>query len=1004
MKKTRIRENIERIASDYNVGLNDEQVKIRQDKGYTNKVKSTIEKSIGKIIYDNVFTFFNVILFIIAGVFLFFIIYLYSTGNSDVVDKHFGFSKFVFLIPAFVNIMIGTIQEIRSRNVIRKLKIITEAKCKVIRNGEKQIIESSNLVIDDIVSLSPGDQATADLIVLSGEISVDESHLTGESDFIKKKPGDKILSGSAIMIGEGKCRVIEVGEDTYASQLSKKAKQQTRHKSELMTAIFNIIKLLSVALLVITITIVVSLVIKISLYGNDPNIWDGMVLSLTDPVTWARIMVTTGSFGIGMIPTGLVLTTSITLMLSIVYLASRKTLIQELYSLENLSRVDVICLDKTGTLTDGTMEVCDVKAYCNYNDVVDNIRDLVGTVENKNQTIQALYNKFGSSENIQITELIPFSSETKSSGFVRENGDRIVLGAPEYLLNKDDERLNYVNERAKEGNRVIAFTKNGELLCFFVLKDHIRDTARDTLKFFDENGVIVKIISGDNPFTVSKIAKECGVKDADKVISLEGVKLEDIKDICEEYTIFARVSPEQKEALVEALQANKHKVAMTGDGVNDILALRKSDSSITFSNATEAAKSCSDVILLDNDFSHMKEVVGEGRRVINNIQRIAVIFLMKSTAIILLALGLIPFAKGQMWYMVENAYLLELGVIGIGGLLLSFETKKEPIRGSFAKSIYLKAAFGGVFAAIGLLLPIILNQVPKALGYTPIISDVNVKTMMTLLLVITGLIVTISMCVPLNKYRVFCITATMIVILILVLAIPNTYLGGLVTGGNMFTFDANAGQTIFDSRFFQEAFKPWNSVVVQNLISDENNYYLMRVFMFIAIPSYLFITNIINRSIEKEYTGKKKRTKKSFGQILLLLSSFVLIIEGLVTIVDIFSSIYVFNDEKYGDLKWLLIIVFTILNLINIALYFTSGLFGYKVWKNGKYKKVAFIMAICMFVWLLLFAIIGGVDMVVSESSLTTIDSITALVMSFMFMIGATITLFEKPKTEIINS
>ena len=389
---------------------------------------------------------------------------------------------------------------------------------------------------------------------------------------------------------------------------------------------------------------------------------------------------------------------------------------------------------------------------------------------------------------------------------------------------------------------MLAFKKNNELLCFFVLVDHIRETAKDTLEYFDENNVCVKIISGDSPFTVEKIARECGVKNSDKVISLENVSLEEIPNICEEYTIFARVSPEQKEALVEALQEHKHKVAMTGDGVNDILALRKSDSSITFSNATEAAKACSDVILLDNDFSHMKDVVGEGRRVINNIQRVAVIFLTKSISIILLALLLIPFAKGQMWYTVENAYMLEIAVIGVGGVLLSFETKKEPIRGAFVKNIYLKALAGGVLGSFALIIPIIMNRIPKYYGYTSMISDENVKTMMTILFVLAGLVVTISMCMPFNKYRAFCLFAILVVAILLGLVLPNTYLGGLTTGSNMLYYDPSIGQTIRDSQLFKEMFKPWNSQVIQNFVSSEGNYYLMRIFMFVSIPLFLIIS------------------------------------------------------------------------------------------------------------------------------------------------------------------
>ena len=1005
MKKIQQKPPIERVVADVGRGLTKEQVDERRQKGYANVTTETNEKSTGKIIAGNIFTFFNTILFIIALVFLFFIIYLYATGNGNVVDKHFGFSKFLFLIPAIMNVAVGTTQELHSRKVIRSLRIVTEAKSKVVRDGEITSVDASEIVLDDIVSLSAGDQATADLEVISGEVSVDESMLTGESDHIKKLPGDKILSGSAIIVGEAKARAVMVGNDTYAAKLSNKVKGGARHKSELMSTILKILRILTVALGVVTVTVITTLCIRIALTGNDPTIWDGMTLSLGDPVTWARIMITAGSFGIGIIPSGLVLTTSVTLMLSIVSLSRKQTLIQELYSLENLSRVDVICLDKTGTLTDGTMNVCDVKAFDMYNTVVDNIRNLMGTTENRNQTADALFRKFGAADSVDYKELIPFSSATKCSGLVYNDGRKLLLGAPEYMLDKSDERLSFVDEKAREGKRVLAFTLDGKLLCFFVIEDHIRETAKDTLAFFAENGVVAKIISGDNPLTVSKIAEQCGVPNSDKFISLEGMPLEKIPEIAEEYTIFARVSPEQKEALVMALKANGHKVAMTGDGVNDILALRKSDLSITFAKATEAAKSCSDVVLLDNDFSHLKDVVGEGRRVIGNIQRTAVLYMMKAIAVIIFAFALIPFGKAQMWYSVENAYILEAAVIGTGGFLLSLESKKTPVRGSFIKNINSKAIAAGILAATAISLPIMMYRFPMYFGAEPLISAGNVRTMMTVLMLLAGLTVVISMCVPFNKYRMFAVIAVIFVATFLGFMLPTSYIGGLPTSGAMFNFDASAGQTIFDCQFLREMFRPWNSEVVKNLVADRDNYTTLHIFMFIAVPLFMFVMNLIDRHLEKGYISFKEDRKVGAGRILLLISGTVLIIEALLSAFDFARMIFEIKEIAESTFELVFIIgIMAIVVAIIIFLYLFMGISGYKAWKTGekKYISRAFVLSLITGVFLALQLVLGGTSSFVGENSLSTVDNITAFVLTCIYIVGAFVAKFiDKNKLDV---
>ncbi len=836
-------------------GLTNEEVKERTENGLVNKSTKNNEKTIGQIVFHNVFTFFNTILIIIAITFLIFIIYLYSTGNAAVVDKHFGFSKFVFLIPAVMNITIGTIQEIHGKKVLDGLKIITLAKSRVLRDGKEETINVDEIVMDDIVLLKAGEQAIADFVLIEGYLQVDESNLTGESDYIKKYPGDKIFSGSSIIVGDAKVKTIAVGDDTFAQSISSKVKSMERHKSELMSKIMLIMKVLAVCLVVVTITIIVSMIIKIQKYGTDASLWDGMEMSISDPVSWSRIMITVGSFAVGIMPSGLVLTTSVTLVLSIASLSKRQTLIQELYSLENLSRVDVICLDKTGTLTDGTMKVCETKRFTHLEYIYDNIRNLLGVSGSKNQTAEALFNEFGENTNVEYQELIPFSSEHKSSGLIYKNGDKLLLGAPEYLLDKDDERLEFVNQKASEGKRVLAFKLNDELLAFFVIEDQIRKSAKDTLEFFKDNGVTVKVISGDNPLTVSKIAKTCGVENADKAISLEGVSLEDIPSLVEEYTIFARVSPEQKEAIVKALQEKKHKVAMTGDGVNDILALRRADSSITFAKATDAAKSVSDVVLMDNDFSHLKDVVAQGRRVIGNISRTSILFLMKSFAILFLAFALIPLKKGQMWYTIENAYMLESAVIGTGGFVLSLEFSKRPIKGSFTKNIIAKGIAAGLLAMIAIVISIQGFTLPYSLGYEPWISEENVKSMISILLTFSGLVVAFTMCLPFTKYRLFAFILIILTVVSLAFMLPTSFVGGMPTNAAMFGFDSSKGETVFDSPFMREFFQPWNSIPVRNVFSDPDNFVILGIFVFAALPIFFGVIEFINKKILKNDDG-----------------------------------------------------------------------------------------------------------------------------------------------------
>ncbi len=841
MSKKRVQSSdVVRFDVNPTFGLTEAQVQQRKQEGAVNIASSSLDKSYARIICENAFTFFNCVLYGIGLMFLFLIIFLGNTNPEVLTKLNLGVTKFIFLLAVVMNVVIGSIQGIRSKLTLKKLRIVTEAKAIVLRDGKKQTIPAKDLVVDDIVFLAAGDQIPVDLTVVDGEVSVDESLLTGEADLVKKKAGDTLFSGSVVFVGSCHAKTDKVGDDTYASELSNKVKSLQNHKSELMVNIYRIINILSVLLFVIVAVVIGTLVYKVYRHGEDIL---GPGESLSNFATWARIMVTTASFAIGVIPTGLVLITSVTLAVSIVSLSRQQTLIQELYSLENLSRVNVICLDKTGTLTDGTMKVVGTDALVPQREFESALKTILGCFETSNMTSKALEDHFGRIAPQNPKEIIPFSSATKCSGYVDANGAKYLMGAPDYIAKGCKEAEEYALTESQKGNRVIAVTCNDKVLGLVALEDGIRASAKDTMAFFYENGVDVRIISGDNPVTVSRIATMAGVRNAEKAISLEGIPLEKIPEIINDYVVFARVSPEQKQALVEALQATGKKVAMTGDGVNDILALRRANASITFNNATDAAKSCSDVVLLDNDFSHLKAVVGEGRRVVNNIERTAIFFLMKTIAVASLAFALIPFKEGQLSYSLENVYLLETAIIGTGGFLLSLEPTKAPIRGKFGRNVLAKAIPSGILVFIGAMLPVFLYK-GNLIGQDTMTSMISVMT------ALGGLTVVVSMSIPFNRFRAICVGLVTGNVLLFALTLPRVFVGA-----HALSFNA---ETI--KQIFHEIFQPWNSDAVRCLFISEIggevkfvtwSVVTMATFVVVMIPAYYFVIKLIDKKLQK---------------------------------------------------------------------------------------------------------------------------------------------------------
>ncbi len=827
--KRKKRESVRKIP-DLKTGLSEEEAAERKKNGEVNAVKYTGEKTYLGILASNVFTFFNFVLLAVGGLFLFFILYLSQHGHQDVIDRYFGYSKFGFLLPQLLNVLISTIEEWRGKHTLDRMRILNGGKVEVLRDGKKKEIRSSELVLDDLVYLKEGEQVMADLVLLEGEVGADESLLSGESSLVFKKKGDNLLSGSSVTFGSGIARVEKVGNSTYAAKLSNRIRAMKKRRSELLRNINGIIRFMSIFLIVILFVILGTLSYKVAVHGGDGDpFFEGMALN--NMSTWGRMMVTLGTFLVGVLPTGLVLITSVSLALSIVRLSKEHTLIQEMYSLENLSRVDVLCLDKTGTLTTGNLEVEKEKFFVPKEEATKYLRLLLGS-STKNPTARALIRKYGEEKSQNIEEIIPFSSKRKYSGLILKDGTRLYICAQVFLLH--DVRDGDAFKWAEEGKRVLCFVKDGNLLAYFALKDTLRANAGESLKFFKENGVATKIISGDALKTVTEIARRSGVPSCEKGISLEGVPLQKIPELAEEYVLFARTSPEQKEALVSALQEKGHRVAMTGDGVNDLLALRKADASITFSSSSKAAKNVADVVLLDDDFTHLSEVVYQGRRVVNNIERSSILFLMKTALFVFMTFALIPFKRGQMWFTVENIYLLQASSIAVAGFLLSLESNKEPIRGTFRDNVYPKAVYNGFFLLLSVLVPILMYSVSNYFSGAPVIDETNVSTLISVLTTVMGLIVLFTMSEPFTRYRRICFLLTLGVTIGLALALPTSMVGGAPLGKDMLV----GGKGFWDSPFVLEFFQPWNSSKIRHFFSSWQPPFTVIVFFSLALPLY----------------------------------------------------------------------------------------------------------------------------------------------------------------------
>lgn len=742
---------VERYNPDIDKGLTLPEVEARLMAGFVNKVSSGSSKTIVNILFTNIFTFFNILTFGIAA-------WLISVGAPA--------KQLDFLLVITANLIIGVIQEIKAKKTIDNLSLLSAPTAVVVRDSTEVEIAISSLVIDDIMRLNGGKQISADAVLRSGTIEVDESLLTGESDIIIKRPGDPLYSGSFVISGNGYAQVVAIGDDIYVQKLTSQAKKYKKPKSELFNSLRLIIRSVGVLIVPMGITLFVIMTNNSGLQYHD-------------------IVLKTSGAVIGMIPSGLFLLTSTALAVGVIRLAQNNTLVQELFVIEMLARIDVLCLDKTGTITDGSMTVHSTIEYENKTGLTfkNIVSILLNAQEESNLTSKALADRFGTAKRLRSVELIPFSSERKYSAASFEKYGTFILGAPEFVVKRTSETFSLfdeVDKQSKLGYRVLVVGHSKEMikdnkvigeiepLGLIMIEDTIRPDAIETIEYFKKSGVLVRVISGDNPMTVSRIAQKAGIAGANKYISLDGLTDNEVIAAANEYVVFGRVSPNQKKLLIQSMKNNGHTVAMTGDGVNDILALREADTSIALASGSEAARNVAHLVLLDSNFSSMPKVVAEGRRVINNIQKLSGLFLAKTLFSILLATVAI-INKGA--YPLSPNHLMPINVLvlGIPTFFLAMESNNSQVKGSFMLNVIKGALPGALVILINSLVILGLND---TLNMT---HEVN-TTLIVLSASMTMFMLYLRVSMPFNKFR-FVIFSTMFIILVALVLFRPDFVG-----------------------------------------------------------------------------------------------------------------------------------------------------------------------------------------------------------------------------------
>ena len=717
------------INADPATGLSTEQVELRRASGWSNREAVSNLRSEKEIILRNVLTFFNLVFIILAVVLVF-------AGSSV--------KNMAFLVIVVINTVIGCVQEIRAKRAVEQLTLVAAQSVRTLRDGQVQPVRSDQLVRDDIVIFTPGDQICADGTLREGELQVNESLITGEADVIIKKPGDSLLSGSFVVAGRGKVQLTAVGEDAFAAKLSREAKQDPHAaKSEMMNSLDKLIRVVGIALIPI----------GIILFHQE---YSTLKLGLTESAE------ATVAALVGMIPEGLYLLTSIAMAVSAMKLTKQRVLVQDMNCIETLARVDVLCVDKTGTITEPKMEVEEVMPLegTSPERLETLLTALYGSAEPDNDTARALQEMFAGESPWREIQRIPFTSAAKWMGAVFDGQGAYLAGAPEVLMgSRFYEIADEVEPWASTGYRVLLIAGydgdpvpgalNEELVepaALIALTNRIRPEAPETFRYFARQGVSVKVISGDNPATVSDVARRSSIEGAENYIDANELETEeDFLNAVEQYTVFGRVTPDKKRSLIRALRAQKHTVAMTGDGVNDVLAMRQADCGIAMASGAQAASQVAQLVLLDSDFSAMPGIVGEGRRVINNIQRAATLFLVKN--IFSLGLSLISFFTNWAYPLVPlHLSVISALTIGVPSFFLAMEPNYERVSGRFLAGV-LRRAFPGGLTNIFVVL--------AAQAYMAVfgLSLEQTSTICAAILGAVGLLVLFQVCKPFDKFR-----------------------------------------------------------------------------------------------------------------------------------------------------------------------------------------------------------------------------------------------------------
>ncbi len=803
------------------VGLTEEQVKTRIEEGLVNKPPKHVTKSYWKILSDNLINFFNILLFAIAAVMV----------VAQVEIKYFA-----FLIILIINIGIGLYQDIHARKLVDKLQVVTSPRVIVLRNGEEIEVSSKEVVLSDVLILKTGDQIIVDGELIEGSLEVNESLLTGESLDIKKEIGSKVLSGSFVTGGRAKIVVKTIGRGSYAERLQEQARSFKRPKSEIITSIKRVFKIIGF----FVVALGTALIITYAVQGKFSFNPDGTVQGSS----FQQAITSVSGSLVSMIPTGMYLLTSSTLAVGVIRLGRKRMLVQELYCIEMLARVDTLCLDKTGTITDGTMNVSDVITLgeLTKNDIGDIVLSLTKGTGDTNSTSNAFLRAFENNKLLEVHSSIPFSSKRKYSAVLLKNGLTYAVGAREFVGLSDEKIIKKCEGFEAEGLRVLVLVSSAKPIdvekplsnlkpeAILVLEDNIKPDAITNIDWFKKNGVTTKIISGDNALSVSKIAAKVGVLDADKYVSLDGMPLDEVRKIANQYTVFGRVSPEQKEALVTAMREEGHVVAMTGDGVNDILALRSADCSIAMASGSQAAKNSAHLVSLDSNFSALPDVVAEGRRVINNLQRTCSLFLCKTffaafMTLLFTILGWID-SSYSFPYSTPNLYVWELLTIGMASFFLAFQPNNERLKNTFNQNILKNSVPGAAIQILVATILLIIHWNNR--------DFMDLETMITMTVMVfsfTSYIVLLTICFPFDIYRTV-LSIGIFIMMILLFIIDK------------FAYMAATGKSFFD--------------ITYETING-SNWWIMLVVAVGTISIYLLAVNLIDIYMKKlEREGKIK--------------------------------------------------------------------------------------------------------------------------------------------------